>query len=118
MNTSKDIPSAEPNFAAYSPVNSELESKFNILDRMAKKGDRWWFIALLIIGMLYVGYERWESANERQSLRVEILEVRNSQLAFVTNKNEIMLGALLNNTRALEANTQTLNRMENRKDRE
>lgn len=112
----KELPQP-PDFSAYNPATTEMESRFNILDRMAKKGDRWWFIALLMIGIAYSAYERWEASKEREGLRVEILEVRTSQLAFVTAKNDIMMTAIINNTRALEANTQTLNRLE-RKDRE
>lgn len=109
-----------PDFRAYpmpSPESAMLE-KWNIFDKAAKKDMRWWFFALLMIGMAYVGFERWESSKERDQLRGEITSVRESQLAFVTAKNDVMMTAIINNTRALESNTQTLNRMENRKDRE
>lgn len=82
---------------------------------ITKKGDRWWFFVLLMIGMVTVGFLYQDMRSERSSMRLEITEVRNSQLAYVTAKNEAMMEALLNNTRALEANTQTLNRIENRK---
>lgn len=90
--------------------------KWNVFDKAAKKGDRWWFFALLMIGMFYVGYERWESSKERESMRAEIVSVRDSQLAFLTQKNDAMMSALLNNTRALEANTMMMNRIENRRE--
>lgn len=103
--------------AASSPESAVLD-KWNLFDKAAKKDMRWWFFALLMIGMAYVGFERWESSKERDTLRGEITAVRESQLAFVTSKNDIMMTAIINNTRALEANTQTLNRIENRKDRD
>ena len=110
--------STPPNFQAASHIahESALMEKFNVFDKAAKKDLHWWFFALLMIGMGYVAFERWESSKEREQLRSEITEVRNSQLAFLTSKNDAMMGALLNNTRALEINTQTLNRIENRRD--
>lgn len=106
-----------PDFDAYHPADP-LEAKWNLFNAAAKKDLHWWFFALLMIGMGYVGFERWESGKEREALRAEILDVRTSQLAYVTSKNDAMMAALLNNTRALEANTQTLNRIENRKNNE
>ncbi len=103
-----------PDFPAYHPPDA-LEAKWNLFNAAAKKDLHWWFFALLMIGMGYVGFERWESGKERDQLRAEITEVRTSQLTFVTAKNEVMMTAIINNTRALEANTQTLNRIENRK---
>lgn len=103
-----------PDFSAYRQVDP-LEAKWNIFNAAAKKDIHWWFFALLMIGMGYVGFERWESNQERTQLREEITQVRTSQLDYVTAKSEAMMAALLNNTRALEANTQTLNRLENRK---
>lgn len=106
---------APPDFPAYRPPESALMEKFNVFDRAAKKDLHWWFFALLMIGMGYVGFERWEFGRREDSLRGEITEVRNAQLQYVTSKSEAMMSALLNNTRALEANTQTLNRMERNK---
>ncbi len=103
-----------PDFRAYAPPDP-LEAKWNIFNAAAKKDLHWWFFALLMIGMGYVGFERWESSKERIQLRSEITSVRDSQLAYVQAKNEAMMAALINNTKALEANTQTLNRIENRK---
>lgn len=90
-------------------------ARWNIFDKAANKPTHWWFFALLMIGMAYVGFERWESSKERDLLRAEITEVRTAQLSFVTSKNDAMLSALLNNTRALEQTTQVLNRIENRR---
>lgn len=105
-----------PNFeAAPRQAESSVLEKWNIFDKAANKDIKWWFFALLMIGMAYVGFERWESAKERDQLRQEITEVRKDQMNFVIAKNEAMMSALLNNTRALESNTQTLNRIENRK---
>lgn len=108
-----------PDFSQAHTISAEnaLLDKWNVFDKAAKKDLHWWFFALLMIGMGYVGFERWESGKERDQLRSEITDVRQSQLAFVTAKNEVMMTAIINNTRALEANTQTLNRIENRKER-
>lgn len=103
-----------PDFKAYRDPEG-LETKWNIFNAAAKKGDRWWFFALLMIGMGYVGFERWESGKERDIMRIEITQVRDSQLLYLTQKNDSMMSALLNNTRALEANTLMLNRIENRR---
>lgn len=108
-----------PDFNA-APVQPEsvLLEKWNVFDKAAKKDLHWWFFALLMIGMLAIGFLYNDMRREREILRGEITEVRKDQLSFVTAKNEVMMTAIINNTRALEANTQTLNRIENRKDRE
>jgi len=89
--------------------------RFNVFDKAAKKDLHWWFFALLMIGMIAIGFLYIDMRKEREMMRGEITEVRQSQLKYVTEKSEAMMSALLNNTRALEANTQTLNRIENRK---
>lgn len=105
-----------PNFAAAPPViPTSITDQFNLFDKAAKKDIHWWFFALLMIGMAYVGFERWEFGKERELLQIQISRIQESQLAYVTTKSETMMSALLNNTRALEANTQTLNRIEFRK---
>lgn len=104
-----------PKFQDDETPEAALMTKWNIFDKAAKKDLHWWFFALLMIGMGYVGFERWESAEERKALRNEITDVRTSQLEYVTKKNEALMEALMNNTRALEANTQTLNRIEARR---
>lgn len=108
--TEQDQP---PNFNAYR-YESPLTEKFNLLDRAARKDMHWWFFALLMIGMAYVGFERWESSKEREELRGEISTVRKDQLEYLMVRNEAMMNALINNTRALELNTHTLNRLESR----
>ena len=93
----------------------EVSSALSLIGRAAKQSDRWWFFALLIIGMAYVGWERMESQHERDELRKEIVALRDAQLAFLRDKTETITTALVNNTRALEANTAVLNRFEFRK---
>jgi hypothetical protein len=107
--------SQQPDFQAYSGPESALEARWNIFNAAAKKDLHWWFFALLMIGMGAFAFLYYDMRTERESLRKEILEVRNSQLAYVTAKNDALMSALLNNTRALEANTQTLNRIESRR---
>lgn len=101
-----------PNFAGYVPEihdTSTWESRINLLDKIAKKNDRWWFIALLVIGMIYMGYNQWQQEKRESSLRLEITSVREAQV-------QILSGALLNNTQALQENTKMLQRIESRRD--
>lgn len=106
-----------PNFGAIPHVSeSAILEKWNLFDKAAKKDLHWWFFALLMIGMLTVGFLYTDMRSERTSMRTEITEMRNSQLAYVTTKNEALMTALINNTRALEATLQTLNRIENRRE--
>jgi hypothetical protein len=93
----------------------DVSSALSLIGSAAKQSDRWWFFALLMIGMGYVGWERMESRRESDALRKEIIEVRDAQLAFMRDKTETITAALVNNTRALEANTAVLNRFEFRK---
>ena len=99
------------------PEGAILE-KWNLFDKAAKKDLHWWFFALLMIGMAAFAFLYMDMKKERESLRAELGDVRKEMFIFVTTKNDVMMNALTNNTRALEANTQTLNRIENRKDRE
>lgn len=107
----------QPDFPAYTVATHEnaLEAKWNIFNAAAKKDLHWWFFALLMIGMGAFAFLYYDMRTEREALRKEIQDVRNSQLAYVTSKNDLFMAALLNNTRALEANTQILNRLENRR---
>lgn len=102
-----------PDFSAVK--DTSLLDKWNLFDKAASKDIKWWFFALLMIGMGYAGFERWQSAEENKSLRQEITDVRKDQMAFVISKNEAMMSALMNNTEALKSNTQTLMRIELRK---
>lgn len=105
----------EPDF---SEASDPWEAKWNIFNAAANKDFHWWFFALLMFGIGAFAFLYYDMRAERASMRLEITEVRNAQLAYVTAKNEAMMAALLNNTRALEANTQTLNRIENRRNPE
>lgn len=93
---------------------NHLTEKFNLFDRAAKKDIHWWFFALLMVGMAAVGFLYNDMRRERSEMRKEIAAVRDAQLAYVTVKNEALMVALVNNTKALEANTQIMNRIENR----
>ena len=122
MNTSKDIPVSEantPDFRGYAPEMHDTSlwaSRLDLLDKMAKKSDRWWFIALLVIGMIYMGYNQWQQEKREAALRLEITDVRQNQLTYATSKNEVLMNALMNNTQALQENTRMLQRIENRRD--
>jgi len=93
----------------------DVSSALNLIGKAAKQSDRWWFFALLIIGMIYVGWERMQSAHEQEALRKEIVEVREAQMAYLREKTQIVTEALVNNTRALQENTAVLNRFDARR---
>lgn len=93
-------------------VMEHINEKFNIFDRAAKKDVHWWFFALLMIGMVAIGFLYTDMRKERSEMRVEITTIRESQLSFVTAKNEALMAALINNTKALEANTHAMQRIE------
>lgn len=65
-----------------------------------------------MIGMAAFAFLYYDMRTERTQMRSEITELRNSQLAYVTSKNDALMIALVNNTRALEETTRTLNRIE------
>lgn len=112
---SHDPDNEPPDFRAYNHRENALLDKWNLFDKAAKKDLHWWFFALLMIGMAGFAFLYSDMRKDREAMRVEIQQLRTDQLAYVTVKSEAMMAALLNNTRALEANTQTLNRLENRK---
>jgi len=93
----------------------DVSSALNLIGKAAKQSDRWWFFALLIIGMIYVGWERMQSAHEQEALRKEIVEVREAQMAYLREKTQIVTEALVNNTRALQENTAVLSRFDARR---
>lgn len=94
---------------------SEMSARFHMFDIAAKKSDRWWFLALLMIGLMYVAYERYESNAERKQLREEIGQVRTEHAEYLEKRTEILTTALANNTHALEANTRLFERIESKR---
>ena len=107
-----------PEFKEDETPEGTVLAKYDLINRAASKDMRWWFFVLLMIGMGTVAFLYTDMRAERTSMRLEITEVRNSQLKYVTEISAAMHTALMNNTRALEANTQTLNRIENRRNPE
>ena len=103
-----------PNFGSDAPAAND--TRWNIFNAAASKPDRWWFIALMMIGIGLFLYDKYESGKERTAMRLEIAMLRDAQLKFVTDKNEIMLAAILNNTRALDATTRALERVQSKAD--
>lgn len=89
----------------------ELESRFDLLDKAAKKSDRWWFLALLIIGMGYAGWIQVENKKDLMALREENKSLH-TQLETHLAENNLRLSELLaRNTLALEESTRTLSRV-------
>lgn len=95
--------------------NDSINSKYDIINAAANKSMRWWFFVLLMIGMVVVGFLYTDMRTERTAMRQEIREVRESQLKYVTDQGSAVVTALANNTLALKANTDTLQRLDNRK---
>jgi hypothetical protein len=88
--------------------------QFTLLDKAAKKSDRWWFLALLMIGMFAVGFLYTDMRNERQEQNLKI-EAMHHQI------QEKLSGSLIETTRALdrnsaafEANTALMRRLDDR----
>lgn len=96
-------------------ADSALTERFNIIDKAARKDLHWWFFVLLMIGMVTVGFLYVDMRQERAAMRQEITSVRDAQLKYLTDKNELLMSAIVNNTRALETTNQILNRIENSK---
>lgn len=89
----------------------EIESRFDLLDKAAKKSDRWWFLALLIIGMLYAGWIQLENKKDLAGLREEN-KALHIQLETNLSENNLRISELLaRNTIALEENTRMLSRI-------
>lgn len=111
-NSKKD---SSPIFDAVNIREGALVEKFNLIDKAAKKDMHWWFFVLLMIGMITVGFLYVDMRKERADMRNEISNVRDSQLKYLTDKNELLMSAIVNNTRALETTNMILNRIENSK---
>lgn len=84
-----------------SAVQATVGQVLKVVDRGAKKDDRWWFFMLLILGMTYVGYERWENNVERAGLRAEIEQVRSSYEHHLEATAQTLTSALTQNTEML-----------------
>lgn len=95
--------------------DTDLLDKFNLLDRAAKKSDRWWFFALLVLGMVFIGYIlNWGKAElNKRDARIASLEERYSnhmyaQAAQSLAQNVQMSAALAENTKVIETNNRLL----------
>lgn len=100
---------APPNFSA---APEPVDPRWKIVDAAAKKSDRWWMFTLLMLVIGLLLYDHYAAGKQIDYLRGEIDSVRKDQLGYLTAKNEAMMMALSNNTRALEANTNVLSRIE------
>lgn len=108
-----------PNFQSYTAETdaaSFLESKWNLIDKAARKSDRWWFLALLMIGIAFVGFLlRWcQIELNKRDTRIEALEGRYQ--VYLTNQNAAVVAALVNSTQAMQENTRMLQRIETKRD--
>lgn len=92
--------------------SEELESKFNLIDKAAKKSDRWWFLALLIIGIGWSGWIQYDNRLElaKRDARIEALHDRQAESGIK------MAEVLAQNTKALEESTRVLNAVATRLD--
>lgn len=82
-----------------------LEAAPKFVDHAAKKSDRWWFFALLIVGILWTGWNQWK----QESLLAE----RDSKMTRMEEKMTTMLQSVIaENSKAFQANTEALRRVE------
>lgn len=94
---------------------TDLLDKFNLLDKAAKKSDRWWFFALLVLGMTFIGFILSWGKDElnKRDVRIASLEERYSmhlqaQAAQALAQNVQMSAALAENTKVIEANNRLM----------
>jgi hypothetical protein len=82
-----------------------LDSASNAIDKAAKQSDRWWFFALLVVGIAWTGWNQWKQDEQ--------LKLRDAKLERIEEKFTSTLTTIINdNTRAFQANTELLRRVE------
>ena len=80
---------------------SEITEAVGILDKAARKSDRWWFIVLLIVGMAWAGFTQYEM---RQALSVRdarINEIEHQYIAHLQEWGSKSAQMIAENTQAL-----------------
>lgn len=86
-------------------------AQFDLLDKIAKKNDRWLFVALLCIGLfamcMVVQWGRSELA--AQAAKYDKLEIQ--FIEQLTKGNQELTTIVHDNTRAIEANSRVLERV-------
>ena len=97
---------------------NDLIDKFNLLDKAAKKSDRWWFLALLIAGMLAVGWLYSDMRTERQAQNVKIDAMHDRIEEKLSSSLSDTTRALDKTSTAIEANTAMLRRVDERLQRQ
>ena len=97
----------------------EISQRFDLLDRAARKNDRWWFLALLMIGMVFVGYILWWGQQELVVRDNRITSIERDYISHLatntTTANQTsqqLAGALSENARVVENNTRMLERVD------
>lgn len=99
-NSKKD---SSPNFDAVNIHEGVVEARLKLIDAAAKKSDRWWFLTLMMLGMVAVCFLYYDS-RQRDKAR----EARNdAQNLFIQDK---LAAALGESNRALDRNTSAFDR--------
>lgn len=90
----------------------EIADRFSILDKAARKSDRWWFLALMMIGMVFVALLlQWGQG--QLALRDARIDKLNNQLVeHLTTTNVALSVSLAAAVKATDDNTRMLARVE------
>lgn len=89
-----------------------IEEQISLINHAARKSDRWWFFALLLIGMTFIGFLIHWGQDElaKRDSRIEALEERYTNYLVTTNAQ--LTQALTENSKVIEANSRLLDRVE------
>lgn len=93
---------------SHSPVSiipTVLPEVAGTFDRAAKKSDRWWFFALLMVGIFWTAYYQYK---QDQQLALRDLKLEKLEQQMLTTLNDVVK----ENTKAFQATTEMLRRVE------
>lgn len=91
--------------------------KYNVIDRAAKKSDRWWFFALLVIGMVAIWFIYTDMRGERLAQNTKLEKMHDTIETFMQTTLQKTTEALDKNSAAVERNTTELQRVDATLDR-
>jgi hypothetical protein len=86
-------------------VAQVIEDAPKLIDEAAKRSDRWWFFVLLMVGIMWTGWNQWK---QEQQLAIRDVKIDKLQEQLTTTFS----GLVNENTKAVQANTDMLRRVE------
>lgn len=101
MSTTKEEAQMTPGFL----------SQFDILDKVAKKNDRWLFVALLCIGLFAMGMVVQWGRSELAARDLKYDKLEEKFIVQLTKSNQELSAIVHDNTRAIEGNNRLLERV-------